>query len=544
MKTAAAATPLRRWRAALAPALLGVVLAYCSLTAAGAAAARKPGVVVLVFDGSSGARASAAILRALDGLRVVAAAAYRRTAARLGAAQASRVLEVDAIVRGAIVVRAGEPLLLVELVRTTGAHKTTRLSFPLESAALDAATATQVAARLAAALLQPGAASASPARSRGASRRSGGRGGRGRRGSAAPTATEGTASGSAVEGGPSDEGGGFDEVGASEGGAGDIAVVDPAERREALPSWSPGSAGQGGGGPTSNLGYAVGQARSGSSAAASPAGAGDRRPAAAEGEPAGAAETVYRTVELAAGVLMVGRGFRFLQPVNPPRPPTLGTPALLPALHLSATLQPFAPWTQRPIAGLGLTLRYWRVVGASATLSESPDQPLALLLQTAEVGARYYWSLLGRRDSPAVLLRTAFGHQTSATEAPAGFANPTQDLAYTYLRAGAGLRWPFVVRGRFELGATVGLDYLAVLTAGAIERANDSGYGNAAILAFDGSLGIFVAYAGVFARIEGSYRRFELAFDRSCSTRRTGCRQAVGARDIYAGAALELGYAF
>lgn len=544
METAADATSLRRSRAALAPALLGIALACCSATIAGAAAARRPGVVVLVFDGSSGARASAAIVRALDGVRVIPAAAYRRTAARLGAAQARRVLEVDAIVRGAIVIRAGEPLLLVELVRATGAHQTTRLSFPLASAALDAATAARVAARLELALRQPGAASAGSAPSRATPHRRARRLAPARRGAEGQTDAQGTASGPAVAGGMTAAEGGFDDGGAVDRSAEDVAVVDPNARGEEGPTWSPGSAGQPGGDERGSLGYAVGQARPGSSTAPSRAVASDWRPSPAEGETAGAEEEVYRAVELTAGVLLVGRGFRFLQPVDPPRPPTLGTPALLPALHLSATLQPFALWTQRAIAGLGLTVRYWRVVGASATLSESPDQPLGLLLQNVEVGTRYYWSLLGRRDSPAVLLRAAFGHQVSATEAAAGVADPTQDLAYTYLRSGAGLRWPFVVQGRFELGATLGLDYLAVLTAGAIERANASGYGNAAILAFDGSLGIFVAYAGFFARIEGSYRRFELAFDRSCSTRRTGCRQAVGARDIYAGAALELGYAF
>jgi len=513
--------------------------------AAAASGGGPPGVVVLVFDGAAGARASAAVSGALRGVRVVSAAAYRRTATRLGAGQAGRMLAVDAIVRGAIAILPSGPRLLVELVSATSERRLARLSLPLQSAAVDQETAARVASRLAAALRQPGVRGGGAGGGASATRRR-----RGAGGARAPAATDTTSdaagadAGSGAGGDANDDPGSFDDGGDFERSEGDIAIFDPVTRSTSPARGAPGPAGERSSSDRAALGYAVGTARSSPHdlTRAAPEGGGSARDRAPDTAPA--EETIYPRLELGAGVLLLARGFRFLQPVNPPRPPTLGTPSLLPALHLSAALQPLAFWTQRPIAGLGLTLRFWRALAGTATLPETPDQPFALVLQTVELGLRYYWSLLGRRDSPALLLRTAYGYQLATTEPPPGVVDPTVDVAYSYLRAGAGLRWPFAVVGRFELGATVGLDYLGVLTAGPIEQANSEGYGRAAILAFDGSLGIFVAYAGVFARLEGSYRRFELAFDRSCTPRQTGCRQAVGARDIYAGATLELGYAF
>lgn len=549
MDPAALATlPARRRRL-----LTAFLVMLCAASPLGVGAARaapgQPGVVVLVFDGPAGARASTAIGRALSGVRLISAAAYRRTAARLGAAQASRLLGVAAIVRGSITTHSEGRLLLVELVSATNSRRLLRLKLPLESPGVDEASAARVAARLGTALRQAGArgggAALSAASAQGRRRRADG-GATTRAASATGPAGGTTGSGTTrdAEHGASDDADALAGESEFEPGDADVAIIDPATRSSSPARALSNSGPQRRSDDGTTLGYAVGTGRGARADGNANTTAAERHQQERAAQARAAGERIYLPFELGAGVLMLGRGFRFLQPINPPRPATLGTPALVPALHLSAALQPLALGTQGPAAGLGLTLRFWRSVGTRATLPETPEQPFAVTLQTTEIGLRYYWSLLGRPDSAALLLRLAFGHQLASATPSGEAADPTQDVAYSYLRPGVGLRWPFVVAGRFELGATVGLDYLAVLTAGAIEQPDSSGYGSAAILAFDGSLGMFIAYAGVFARVEGSYRRFELAFDRSCTTRRTGCRQAVGARDIYAGAALELGYAF
>ncbi len=246
-------------------------------------------------------------------------------------------------------------------------------------------------------------------------------------------------------------------------------------------------------------------------------------------------------IEVSAGVILLKRTFNFNEPVDPQDPPDYKTPGVVPALYLEGSVYPLTAFTRGLITGLGLAGRYYRVLG----LKSRVDGAAALadtVVQEFEVGPRYRWNILGKRSSPTLRFGFDYGQMSFSI-----VNNQTKlpNINYTYLKlALLGVEVPIYCSRTLSFGASASFDYLVVLSAGDIDGTDQAGYGESSTGGIDLGVGVYASYSGFFAKITGFYRRFFYSFDGVCYQQRTGCNYAGGALDIYAGVALNVGYAY
>jgi hypothetical protein len=251
-------------------------------------------------------------------------------------------------------------------------------------------------------------------------------------------------------------------------------------------------------------------------------------------------------LELSAGLMLVSRSFDFNDPIQPASPNNYRS-GMVPALLVEGAAYPLVFIGRGPLANLGVTASYYRVLSLK---SQPPgaSTPSATTLHQVEAGLLYRWNILGRATSPTLKAGASFGrlgfviHWDESTP-PAQYTLP--DVVYLYLKLNlVQLEVPFYHSRRFSIGATVKFDYIHVFSAGDIEKSDPGGFGRSTTLGVDIGGGLWATFSGVFVRVSGFYRRIGFAFDQSCYSQQTGCYAAGGALDVYGGLSFLGGYAF
>jgi hypothetical protein len=251
-----------------------------------------------------------------------------------------------------------------------------------------------------------------------------------------------------------------------------------------------------------------------------------------------------KAIELSAGMVLLSRSFEFNDPVTPQQPNDYHS-GLVPALIVEGSAHPLAFLGRGPLANLGVTASYYRVL----VLNSQPPgggNGVSTTLHQVEAGLRYRWNILGRAMSPTLKVGASFGRLGFSIHWETG-TNPSTlpDLAYLYLKLNlVGLEMPFYSSPRFSIGAMINFDYIHVFTAGAIESDDVGGYGRSTTFGIDVGGGLYASLGGFVLRVSGFYRRIGFSFDQQCAQQKTGCNQAGGALDVYRGLTVLGGYAF
>ncbi|MCB9558410.1 MAG: hypothetical protein H6707_20005 [Deltaproteobacteria bacterium] len=261
-------------------------------------------------------------------------------------------------------------------------------------------------------------------------------------------------------------------------------------------------------------------------------------------------------LDISAGLTVLRRSFNFVDPVEPTQPANYTTPGVVPAVRVDANLYPFAALTRGFWGHIGIRAHFLRVLGLKSQLAGLTGRSNTLI-QTLEAGARYRFNLKDDRLSPTIYFGADFGLHSFAIAGAEQAQIPLPNISYAYINmALAELDYPFYASGAFVIGAHAAFDLMVVLTAGDIEAVGDLGYGRAATVGLDATVGLFARYHGWFARLDGFYRRFTFTFNGDCyleavvdkdgkvvKDRRCG-NYAGGARDVYLGGTLAFGYAY
>lgn len=521
-------------RSILQATIILTVMVIC-VGSAPAWAAR--GVVILPFAGPRGEETTERLARELRGIKRVSATKYMRASGRMGAEKAAKSLGVTAVVRGAITRLQGRWAVRV-VVRAANGSLLGRQVFPLRGTRVDRSTMRRLVKAVGRMVRARGAGAkaAAPRRRRTAS-------------AAKPAAakpptqpvdsTPPTAASAPTQ---PKRNPGFDD--GSDYGQGAVVVGDAVDANATAGRDKPrrgqrglGFAVAGGGGsrqaaPTPSR--TVKSQRSTRSRGRNP----DAEVRSKRSKPRDGTRQQWQTiVEASAGLALFNRSFEFQQALD--NPPTYATPSVIPALAIEAAVYPLASLGTPGLSDLGLAGRFQRTVGLKSA-TPGAEQLANTLLQMYEIGLTYRWNLLGRLTSPGFRFNVDFGQQFFLIDTPSGVANPLPDITYTYFKPRIAFEWLFFDDSDIRMGATAGGSFLAVLSAGDIEKNDPNAFGKASVLAFDAGLSFRVSYHGVLAHLSGFYRRFSFDFS-GCQE---GCRTAAGATDAYLGGSLTLGYAY
>ena len=244
-------------------------------------------------------------------------------------------------------------------------------------------------------------------------------------------------------------------------------------------------------------------------------------------------ETIF---EASAGVMALSRRMSFDYPesITGLKPIPDFRSGVVPALQVEGALYPLAT-LRGPLSNLGLVGRYYRVLSLKYHYLPGAE-PLRTTLHMFEVGLRYRYNFLARRTSPTLSVGVEFGRLAFVVWDEEGVAGDQYlpNLAYLYLKlALARLDFPLLVRGGLVLGLGISVDYLQILSAGRISVVDEAGAGPQSRSGVEAGGGAFGSYGGFFLRVAGFYRQIFYSFDDS-----------GGAKDVYSGGMVNLGYAY
>ena len=241
------------------------------------------------------------------------------------------------------------------------------------------------------------------------------------------------------------------------------------------------------------------------------------------------------------GLTLVDRSFDFTDPVTPPTPSNYRS-GLAYAVLFEAEFYPLAMFLRGLATGLGITVRYYRVLGLKSQMVGSGI--LETTLDDLQLGLTFRWNILGSAGGPRVGVGLGYGRQSFTIHDEATNPAPLPDVQYDYLKLGLlKFRVPVYTSQDLALGAFGNFDYLVVASAGDIESSAAGGYGDASVYGYELQAGLFLSLSGFFVRASYFHRRISLEFDNACSPT-TGCYAAGGAEEVYHGAHILLGYAF
>ena len=546
------------------PILAGLAL-LTLLVATGAEARKK--VTVLSFSGPRGSDAARQVKRALQrSYSMVSGGTFSREARNQGSRSSSTkgrklaagALRVDAIVSGSVKRLGSRWVLKITVYSGHNGRRVGGATIPLRGARVDPGSARRVPgkirgaiarSRAGAAVARKSSASSRPARKKKKKKRR-----RPRRpaapagGMVGPRPTRQPQSGfddgsdvyqaqpaapepvpvAPASTSPEDDIGGFSTGGGGTAVAGDGQPAGGGDGLGFAVAGGGGSASAGGGAPTYNSGGGV-----------------EYQGVSRQGNARPSWESI---VEISLGAMVVSRSFEFVDwvKVNPNhKEPPRENKWVTSAFHLEGAFYPISIFHRGPMAGLGITGRYYRVFSLRSVNNDTkkPEDkgPFNTILSVMELGLRYRWNILGRATSPTYIVGLDFGrHVFKISDGPDRINLP--DIAYSYLNlALVNLEVPFYASDTFAIGAMGAFDYLLVLSSGDIENNDSTGYGRSSTGGVEAELGLYTNYKGFFVRANGFYRRMWFDFDpESC----TGCKVAGGAVDEMWGGYLRLGYAY